>query len=487
MWIIAAVKLTRKESEAIYDAGKERVVEVLLEMSVGLEQVEVLKRRIDELERQGKQNSQNSHKPPSSDGYRKPAPKSQRKRTGRRSGGQAGHAGTTLAMSDTPDHVTDYWPEQCGECQSKLGRTHASGCERRQVHDIPPVHIEVTEHRAMQVCCGKCGAVTQAAFPEQVQPGVQYGNGVAALAVYAQVYQMLPLERTAELIRDQAGRMLSEGTLVTMLGRCAERVAPIEQQIKDAIIIAPVAHFDETGLRVCGKLNWLHVASTGKLTYYAIDEKRGTLAHERIGILPQFSGVAAHDAYASYLKQDGPKSLCNAHLLRDLTALEESTRQRRPTWHKTFLVDVKDRVALERDQGKSALAPEVLAGFEAEYDRLIRRARKSNPRPARAPGQRGRARASPACNLAERLREHKDSVLRFMHDFRVPFDNNQAERDLRMMKVKQKVSGCFRSAEGGRIFASVRGYISTVRKQGHQALAALRDLLDGKPVTLQLA
>ena len=275
MWIITAVKLTREEAETIYDAGKERVVEALLEMSVGLEQIEVLKRRIEELERQTKQNSQNSHKPPSSNGYRKPpAPKSQRKRTGRRSGGQAGHPGTTLAMSETPDHVTDYWPERCGQCQSELGRTHASGYERRQVHDIPPVQVEVTEHRAMQVWCGKCGAVTQAVFPGQVEAGVQYGNGVAALAIYAQAYQMLPLERTAELIRDLAGRMLSEGTLVRMLAGCAERVAPIEQQIKEAIIVAPVAHFDETGLRVCGKLNWLHVASTGKLTYYAIDERR---------------------------------------------------------------------------------------------------------------------------------------------------------------------------------------------------------------------
>ena len=488
MWIITAVKLTREEAETIYDAGKERVVEALLEMSVGLEQIEVLKRRIEELERQTKQNSQNSHKPPSSDGYRKPpAPKSQRKRTGRRSGGQAGHPGTTLAMSETPDHVTDYWPERCGQCQSELGRTHASGYERRQVHDIPPVQVEVTEHRAMQVWCGKCGAVTQAVFPGQVQAGVQYGNGVAALAIYAQAYQMLPLERTAELIRDLAGRMLSEGTLVRMLAGCAVRVAPIEQQIKEAIIVAPVAHFDETGLRVCGKLNWLHVASTGKLTYYAIDEKRGTLAHERIGILPRFTGVATHDAYASYLRRAGPHSLCNAHLVRELTALEESTRQRWPTWLKTLLFDVKDHVDQERDQGQTALEPQVLASFEAEYDRLIRRARLSNPRPARLPGQRGRARASPACNLAERLRDHKESVLRFMHDFRVPFDNNQAERDLRMMKVKQKVSGCFRSAEGGRIFASVRGYISTVRKQGHQALAALRALLDGNPVALLLA
>jgi len=329
--------------------------------------------------------------------------------------------------------------------------------------------------------------LTQAAFPEQVQPGVQYGNGVAALAIYAQAYQMLPLERTAELIRDLAGRMLSEGTLVTMLAGCAKRVGSIEQQIKAAIIVAAAAHFDETGMRVCGKLNWLHVASTHLLTYYAVDERRGTLAHERIGILPHFTGVAIHDAYSSYLKRDGPKGLCNAHLVRELTALEESTRKRWPTWLKTLLFDVKDCVDQARDQDQSALTPEKIASFEAEYDRLICCALRSNPRPARLPGQRGRARASPACNLAERLRDHKESVLRFMHDFRVPFDNNQAERDLRMMKVKQKVSGCFRSAEGARIFANVRGYISTVRKQGYQALAALRDLLDGRPVTLQLA
>lgn len=477
------MKLTREEIEAVYNAGLEAVI-ALIE---GLMQVngELLK-RVENLEARLNKDSHNSHKPPSSDGYQKPAPKSRRKKTGRRSGGQAGHAGTTLEMVGEPDHIVEYWPERCGKCQHELEHTAAGGYERRQVHDIPQVKIEVTEHRAMRVSCGECGAMTQAVYATAVKAGVQYGHGVAALAIYAQAYQLMPLERTTELIRDITGRMISEGTLVNMLTGCAERVAPIEQEIKEAIIVAPVAHFDETGLRICSKLNWLHVASTGHLTYYAVDDKRGTLAHERIGILPQFHGVAIHDAYASYTKRAGAQGLCNAHLLRELIALEESTRQRWPTRLKTLLIDIKERVDHAHNQGQAALDPAEMTAFELQYDRLLRGALRSNPRPARRAGQRGRPRASPARNLAERLCNHKASVLRFMHDFRVPFDNNLAERDLRMMKVKQKVSGCFRSAEGARIFARVRGYISTVRKQGYQSLSALRDLLDGKPVALQL-
>lgn len=390
-------------------------------------------------------------------------------------------------MSAEPDEVKAYWPEKCAQCGEGLEQEQSGKYERRQVHDIPPVQMKVTEHRAMQVCCAGCGRPNTGTFPAEVKPGVTYGSGVAALAVYAQVYQMLSLERTVELIRDVSGRTVSEGTLVNLLAGCAERVAPIEAQIKAAITQADVAHFDETGQRVTGRLQWLHVASTKHLTYYATDERRGSVAHERIGILPDFTGVAVHDAFVSYLKREAPYALCNAHLLRDLTDLEESTRQRWPTRMKAFLLDAKQAVDEAREAGQLALKPEVIQALEARYTTLVRRALQSNPRPKRQPGQRGRPRASPARNLAARLRDQHTAILRFVHDFRVPFDNNQAERDLRMMKLKQKVSGCFRSLQGAQLFARVRGYISTVRKQGYQALDALRDLCDGNPVTLQLA
>jgi len=355
------------------------------------------------------------------------------------------------------------------------------------VHDLPPLRVEVTEHRAMQVCCGRCGAVTQAAFPEAVQPGAQYGSGIVSLAVYLQAYQLLPLERAAELLRDVAGCEVSEGTLVNMLAGCAQQVAPIETQIKTALSDATVKHCDETGVRVAQRLSWFHVVSTERLTFLALGEKRGTAAHARLGLLPGFSGVAVHDAYASYFTWAGTHALCNAHTLRDLTALEETTRQHWPTRLKALLIQMKDAVASAVERGQTALSPPALAALEAEYDRHVRRALKANPRPARPPGRRGNPpRASFARNLAERLRNHKDAVLRFLHDFRVPFDNNQAERDLRMLKVKQKVSGGFRSVAGACVFARVRGYLATVRKQGYAALEALRALFDGRPVALHL-
>ena len=483
------MKLTRERLSDLYDQGQAALIEEVLAYQAEVEaRLAVLTKRLGEVEARLKQTSQNSHQPPSSDGYKKPPPKSQRKKSGRRSGGQPGHAGSTLPMVAQPNHVVDHWPTRCAGCGEVLGHTPTKDYAKRQVYDLPLLRVAVTEHRAMQVGCAHCGALTQAVFPAEIQPGAQYGSRVTALAVYLQAYHMLPLARTAELLRDVAGCELSEGTLVTLLAGCAQQVAPMEAQIKAALNAAPVKHFDETGGRVVGKLAWFHVVSTARLTYLAMDEKRGTAAHARIGVLPGFTGVAVHDAYASYFTWAGTHALCNAHTLRDLTAVADTTRQRWPAQLKALLLRMKDIVAEAVVRGETALSPPARQALEAEYDRHVRCALRANPRPPRPPGQRGNPpRAGFACNLAERLRDHKPSLLRFLHDFRVPFDNNQAERDLRMLKVKQKVSGCFRSVAGAQVFARVRGYLSTVRKQGYPALEALRALLDGHPVALDLA
>jgi transposase len=475
--------LNEKEVGEIYDHGKEVMVAAYMRLQ---NQIVQLMERVSLLEARLNQNSQNSSKPPSSDGYRKPSPKSLRKKSGRGMGGQPGHEGKTLERVMDPDHIVHHWPERCACCGEHLSQEYASGCESRQVHDVPPVQIEVTDHRAMQVICGACGQSTQGSFPAQVDFPVQYGSGVKALGVYAMMYQLIPVERSGELMSDLFGRAPSCGTLVNWVNACAERVAPIVALIKLAIHGSPVVHFDETGLRVAVKLHWLHSASTATLTYYAIDTKRAGVAFDRVGILPEFKGVGVHDALPSYLKRDIEHALCNAHLLRELTALEEETRQRWPTQLKTVMIDMKARVEQAVDRGADHLRSDVQARLELEYDRLVKRALSSNPRPKYPPGQKGRPRASPARNLAERLLKHKDSVLRFMRDFRVPFDNNQAERDLRMMKVRQKISGCFRSLEGAQAFAKIRSYVSTARKQGYGALDALRSLFDGSPVKLVL-
>lgn len=493
--------LSEAEVRAIYHQGEEAMVGLFMQLQ---EQVQRVTERVTTLEAQVNRNSHNSHQPPSGDGYRKPPPqpKSLRRKTGRRRGGQAGHPGSTLEMVMTPDRIEMHWPQRCAGCgqmlatEAVVSATGATGAfsgwgyEARQVHDLPEIRMEVTEHRAMQVQCACCGARTQGAFPAGVSASVQYGSGVAALGVYAQVYQLLPLERTRQLLGDIVKCWPSEGTLVNLLATCAERVAPINAQIKAALLCADVLHVDETGVRAAGQLFWLHSASTESLTYYAVDAKRGKQAHARIGLLPAYTGVAIHDALISYLRLPGyagTHGLCNAHLLRELTALEEQLRQRWPAQLKTVLLEMKHSVEQARERGRGCLEPALQKHLEAAYDRLVQSALRANPRPAYRPNQRGRPPASPARNLAERLRDHKDSVLHFLRDFRVPFDNNLAERDLRMMKVKQKVSGCFRSEQGAHVFAAVRGYLSTVRKQGHDVLAALRALFDGQPMPLQLA
>lgn len=477
--------LTREEAEAIYDAGKERVVEVLMTMSATLAKLE---RRIEELERQVNQNSQNSHWPPSRDINKRPAPKSQRKKTGKPSGGQSGHEGSRLEMMAEPKHVKEHWPEVCAGCGGALGQKHARGYAKRQVHDIPPIEIEVTEHRAIQVCCGGCGTITQGAFPVEVSQDVQYGSGIAALATYANIHQLLPIDRTTELIEDICGRRISEGTVINMLATCAEKLASVESKIKAGVIGSSTVNFDETGLRVVKKGYWLHVSSTPALTLYWVDPKRGKKAHDTMGVLANFRGNAIHDRYEAYLQwTDCRHGFCNAHILRDLTSIEETTGQNWTTQTKTLLSEMNTAVILAKAAGQTQLTQDCLTAFEARYDQWVRRGLQSNRLPIKELGKSGRPRASPARNLAEALRDHKDKVLLFVRDFSVPFDNNLAERDLRMMKVKQKISGCFRSVVGARTFATIRGYVSTARKQGHRAIKALLAVFDNRDIKLRFA
>lgn len=475
--------LSLQEVEALYDQGKEAMVGAYLKLQ---EQIVDLMTRVAALEARVNQNSHNSDKPPSSEGYAKPRPQSQRKKTGRRPGGQRGHSGTTLERVEVADHVVEHWPMCCEHCEAELSQAHAHGYEVRQVHDLPPVKLETTDHRAMRVQCRWCGHSTQAVFPANVQARVQYGSGVMAFGVYATAYQMLPIERTCQMLEDLFGRSISGGTIMNWISGCARRLAPTQALIKQAIRGSAVVHVDETGLRMAGKLHWLHSAGTERLTYYHVDPNRAGQAFERVGILSDFLGTAVHDALPSYLRQDIQHALCNAHLLRELTGLQEQTRQRWPAQLKGVLIQMKDTVAKAVARGADHLRSDVLARLEHDFDRCVNRALQANPRPKHSPNQRGRPRASPARNLAERLRHHKDSVLRFLYDFQVPFDNNLAERDLRMSKVKQKVSGCFRSLEGARAFATIRGYLSTARKQGYAAFAALRAFLDDRPLQLVL-
>jgi transposase len=483
--------LSRDEIVAIYHAGPDAMValvEKLLATQATLEQqVAGLTTRVAELEARLNKDSHNSHKPPSSDGpaKKRPRTRSLRQRSGKKSGGQAGHPGVTRALVDDPDVVIRHVPTVCAGCGAGLEAVPEIGRERRQMIEIPKPRSEVTEHQAVQKACPVCQVVTAGEFPPEVAQPVQYGPRAKAAAVYLQTYQLLPYERAVEALGDLFGVYPSEGTLTSAQSITYTRLEPVEQAIRDALQQADVVHVDETGVRVAGRTEWAHVMSTQLLTFYAHHAKRGREAFEAIGLLLGFAGRRVHDAWAPYLKLPGAYALCNAHLLRELIGLHEETGQ---AWVQKLIrlvLSMKAAVAQARAAGQTALTPRQCAGFEAAYTRFVTEGLRANP-PSKPTGKRGRPKQSPARNLLNRLVTHRAAVLAFLHDFAVPFDNNQAERDLRMLKVKHKVSGCFRSPQGAAYFCRIRGYISTLRKQGYSIFDGLTSVFAGQPYMPQL-
>jgi transposase len=426
--------------------------------------------------------SHNSSRPPSSDGPGvKPHPTSQRSPTGRKSGDQPGHVGHTLVLVDDPDVVVVHSPAHCLACGQSLAEVAALRHERRQVVDLSPVQVRVVEHQVETKCCPDCGAETSGMFPAGVAAPAQYGPGITTAAVYLNQEQLLPLERTSEVLTDLFGCPISEGTVESAVAACHAQLAPVEAAIKHGIITAAVAHFDETGANVSGKLSWLHVASTLRLTFYAAHGKRGRDALEAIGVLPPFRGRAIHDSLVSYWQYGAcTHGLCNAHHLRELTFVADELGQPWAKDLKDVLGKIKRAVDAARADGESALPAEVRRACAARYDAILADGLIANPPPAPT-GRRGRPKRGKAGSLVERLREHKGATLAFMEDFAVPFDNNQAERDLRMIQVREKISGCFRTPKGAARFCQIRGYISTLRKQGMPILSALSQTIAGTP------
>ncbi len=463
---------SREELLALARRQPEALVDILLALQ---QRVEQLERRVKELESQRAQDSHNSHKPPSSDGYGKPHPKSLRTPSGRKPGGQPGHPGQTLPRVKTPDHIQIHSLEVCPQCSGRgLGKEPVLDYESRQVFDLPERPLEVTEHRAEIKCCPHCAAQVRADFPAGVSAPVQYGPRFQSLMVYLNQQQLLPYDRLAQLCEDLFGQPLSAGTLATANERTYEQLAPFAQALFEQVPQADVVHLDESGLRVAGTLHWLHVASTAQWTFYGVHPKRGTEAMGALGIVGACRQWVVHDHWKPYFSYtECLHALCNEHLLRELKFLWEEEHER---WAQPLSALLREfhqsrqaHGALNEHQFKRALK---------RYRAVLRRGRYRHPR--LAPGQ-GRRAQSKAANLLDRLEDFDLCILAFLFDERVPFTNNQGEQDIRMIKVRQKISGCFRTLRGAQVFCRIRSYLSTCRKQGQNIWQAIQMAVLGKP------
>lgn len=449
------------------------------------QQITQLSEQVKALQEQQAKDSHNSHLPPSSDRFVR-QPKSLRKTSGKPSGGQQGHAGTTLSLSNEPDEIILHRVQRCQQCQRELHSVAPCAIERRQVVDLPPTRLVVREYQAEQKQCPACQQITSAPFPPEVRAPIQYGARIGAMAVYLVEQHLLPLARACEVLSDLVGVAMSEGTLHRLIERSAEQLAPIEEVTKQALQLSSVLHQDETGLYVAGKRWWMHVSATTTLTHYAVHPERGQAALHAIGILAGFVGISVHDGWKSYLQFGCGHALCNVHHLRELTYLEEELHQGWAGQMKDLLLTMKAQVEDAKASGCSQLPVPLYQRLVQCYRLVLIQGYLDNLPDllacASSPPAHGRRKQSPALNLLDRLWEEQAAVLAFLYDFAVPFDNSQAERDIRMVKVQQKVSGCFRSPAGAAAFCRIRGYLSTLRKQGIPVLHALQQTLLGHPV-----
>lgn len=432
-----------------------------------------------ELRARVSQNSLNSSKPPSSDPFVKP--KSLREKTGRKPGGQHGHKGRTLRVSPKPDVVIEHKVDTCCHCGLDISQQEVTGHKKRQVVDVQILRV-VTEHQAVEKNCHHCGGQTTAEFPAGVDHYVQYGPVYRAIMVCLNKGNHLPYDRLSRVSKDIFGIPASCGTLVNIVHECGKMLGGSMEYIKNQLKQAKVLHVDETGNRANGKNQWLHTAGNDQFTYLESHKKRGHAATEDIGILPVFKGTVIHDFWKSYFKYtDCNHALCNAHLLRELNGIIENNKQIWAEQMKSLLVTIKRSV----DIAGGSLVPTEAAAYEFRYDEILDLGDKENPIDMKAMTKgntRGRTARSKARNLLDRMKLYKKDVLRFMYDLEIPFDNNQAERDIRMCKLQQKISGGFRSDQGNEAFGNIRSYVSTSAKQGIPVFDSIFAAVSGNPL-----
>ncbi len=457
-----------------------------LEETVRAQEVRIqqLEERVRELENRLNKNSSNSSKPPSSDGLKR-KPKSQREQSGKKPGGQPGHVGKSRLQVANPDKVVVHAPAHCSDCQANLNEIAGSCLEKRQVFDLPQPRVEVTEHRVEEKRCPCCRRLNRGVFPDDIRGPTQYGERVQALIAYFAHQHFIPVDRVCQIFEDLFGLGLSGGTCANIDDKLFRNLESFETSLKSYLIAARVLHFDESGMRCEKKLHWVHVASSQMATFYTLHSKRGKEAMDAAGILPNFSGFAVHDHWFPYFSYQAIHALCNAHHLRELTFVHEEEKEEWAKKMKDLLIFGKKEVEQHAEAG--VLPKMILNHIGKTYDQIIQRGleyhAKLTPLPA---GRRGKGKQRNGKNLLDRLQEHRTSVLWFVNHFVVPFTNNQGEQDIRMVKLKQKVAGCFRTEAGGRIFCRIRSYLSTARKQAWNVWAALTEALRGIPRLLSV-
>jgi len=476
--------MKREEILALCASNPEAIVAYIESLE---SQIKELSERLQALEARLNQNSRNSSKPPSTDFSvkKKANPKSRRKESDKKPGGQEGHSGTTLDMVNDPAEVIEHSLSCCEECGCTLESIEVEAYERRQIFDIPPINLIVTEHKSQIKTCPHCGKLNKAAFPESVKYSVQYGPNISASAIYFKNYQFIPYDRICELFHDVMGIKICSATIIKAERECFQNLGEFENVVREKLKASPVIHCDETGMKIEGKRHWLHVVSNDKYTCYLAHSKRGSEAMDVMGILPEFKGIAVHDGWRSYNNYECGHALCNAHLQRELIGIEENFKQQWASEMNKLLTEAKKYTDECKEQIQE-LDFEQIKALEDKFDIIVTKGIEENP-PSQNPQRQGNRGINPktkARNLLERFIEHKEKILRFLRDLRVPFENNQAERDIRMMKLQQKISGTFRTTLGAEAFCRIRAYISTIRKNGLPVLEGILAALQGTPLAI---
>jgi transposase len=459
--------MTEQEAGALYDQGKETVVAWILAMD----------KRVRALEARQAQNSRNSSKPPSTDpDDKKLKPMSLRGKSGKKPGGQKGHPGATLKQVDNPDHVQEHRPDACPHCQAQLQEAETFTYTARQVFEMPEPKVQVTEHRALKVVCPCCQAKVQAEFPQGVNQPVQYGPRILGFGVYLHADHLIPLFRSALIVQRLTGALFNSSTLHNAMKVAYQGLEVFEEQAQQALSQAAILHVDETSSRVAGTRYWFHVRCTSHLTYLFCHKQRGG---EAVKDLLSYRGRLVSDFFSNYVTLDCKHQFCMAHICRELVGVFEQTGK---TWAKELKEHLEKCLAAchrARERGSPKLWS--ARKLSLEFKRLVELGSLAHP-PFLPTSGKKKPRRSKARALVDRLRDYQDECLGFLFDLSVPFTNNQAERDIRMLKVKGKISGCFRRLEGAVRFCRVRSYLQTCGKQGLDRLDCLRSIFAGEPV-----